>query len=231
MGRNMKVLIAAVLALAVAMPATAQVEPQVTDPCGDLLVYGHVAGEDVSTPGDQTAPFDIKSASFTTADGGVDISIEVCGTAVEPGQFQGYNAGWALGEDCRAWVRFTRAQDINIPSGVANDLRTTLEQRCTVPAKDGELTDSSRVVFSTVLSSGAQVTGNRVNFTLRSAELPPAAEPMMSEGTVWAAPYAQGRFLGAGGVGTAFYRDPEYSVRVSDGGDAAGDGRDYVVGE
>ena len=230
-----KLLLVALSVLVVAMPA-ASAEPLMTDPCGDLLVAGHVQGEPITTPGDQTAAFDIASANLVSVEGGVDASIDVCGSAVTPEHNQSYRLGWGLGERCQASLSLSRGIRGNVGSDepeFENDPRVTFEQTCTEPAKNGELFGTGTTVFRIDLPDTTwTVGGSSVRISLRAAELPAGAAALLEDGTTWSAPHAAGRYLPSSGVGSVFVTDAQggASLRASDGADWAGTGQSFVVG-
>jgi hypothetical protein len=223
------------LVLAMALPASAA-EPLITDPCGDLMAHGHVQGEPVSTPGDQTSAFDIATADITSVAGGVDLRIDVCGAATTPEHNQSYAVGWVVGANCKASVTLSRGVRGNVGDDdieMDNDPRATFEQTCTEPAKDGELFGSGTTIFRLELPDTTwRVDGSTVALQLRAAELPAPAAALLDPGTVWLTPYAVGRYLPASGVGSLFFNDAQgaASVRASDGADHAGTAESFVVG-
>lgn len=230
-----KSLLVAVLVLAVALPAAAA-EPLITDPCGDLLVNGHVKGEPVATPDEQTGSFDIASADITSVEGGVDLSVDVCGQAVTPAHTQSYEMSWELGQGCTATVRLSRAADLKIGTDDTHfndDPRATFEQTCSEPAKDGELFGTLTTVFRVTLPHTSwTIEGDRVTFALRTVQLPVNAAQLLEEGTTWSTPYAMARYLPASGAGSVFFHDAQgaASIRASDGADFADAEQAFVVG-
>ena len=228
-------LLVVLLVLVVGVPAMGA-EPLITDPCGDLLVAGHVQGEPVTTPGEQTSGFDIATANITSVAGGVDASLAVCGQAGPPDHNQSYDFGWALGERCDASLRLSRAIKGDLGTEgttIDHEPHATFEQTCTQPPQNGELFGTGTTVFRIQLPDSAwAVEGNTVTFALRTAELPPAAAALLDPGTVWATPYAGGRYLPASGVGSVFFTDAQgaASIRFSDGADWAGTDQAFVVG-
>lgn len=230
-----KALLVAMLVLAIALPATAQ-EALITDPCGDLLLQGHVQDEPVTTPGDLTKAFDIAAGTIISVDGGVDASIDVCGDAVTPEHTQSYEVRWAVGESCKAMLRLNRKLDVKVGSDETrfdHDPHASFEHTCTEPAKDGELFGTATTVFRIELPDTAwTIEGNRVTFRLRSAELPAVAASLLDPGTTWSGIHAVGRYLPASGAGTLFVRDAQGAayVRMSDGADFADTEQAFVVG-
>ena len=229
-----KALLIVLLVLVVAAPAAAA-DPLITDPCGDLLVHGHVQGEPVTTPSDPYSAFDLAAATLTSVEGGVDASIAVCDDAVTPEHNQSYGVGWALGEQCRASVTLNRGLRGDVGSEdiqMDNDPRAAFEQMCTEPPKDGELFGTMTTVFRVELPETAwSIDGDSVTFTLRAAELPAAAAELLEPGTTWSTPYAMGRYLPASGAGSVFFHDAQgtASLRASDGADYAGTDQAFVV--
>ena len=230
-----KSLLVAVLVLAVALPAAAA-EPLITDPCGDLLVKGHVQGVPVATPGEQTGSFDIASADLQSVADGVDASVALCGQAVTPAHTQSYDIRWGVGEKCTASLRLSRAVNAHLgteDNGVDTDPHATFEHRCSEPPPDGELIGTATTLFSIELPDTAwTIEGNRVTFALRTAQLPADAAALLEPGTTWSAPYAAARYLPASGVGSVFFTDAQGAadVRASDGADWAGTEQSFVVG-
>jgi hypothetical protein len=231
----MRVVVAALLALALVTSPAAADEPHMSDGCGDGLFYVQAQDETVVSPDPLSPSFDIDSADVTTVRDiddtveGVDFTMDLCGDAVEPESYQGYTWRWVNEAGCRLALNYGRETNVDVPGGVEQPLTLSFTETCDVEEQTLPIGNEVEDTFSVKLDPAAvTLDGRQVTIAMRNADLPAEAAHTLVEGTRLAALTAGARV--ASGPTAVFVRDPEYTVHASTGGDSAVGG-DWVIGQ
>ena len=182
------VLLIGVLAGPVAAAASEQ--PQVTDRCGDAGRMVELANRRlVDNPDEErVAGFDIKSVSFRDlVGGGVQIELELCGDVPDV-ELQGANwaVGWRLTDRCGASVGVNDVLSSADPGTV--ERVGTFSSTCSRPSDlpPGDWWESY-YRYHHELTSGVEITGNRITWTLPRGAFAGDAAADLTSGTVWTA--------------------------------------------
>jgi hypothetical protein len=228
-------LVLLLLTALVASPAAAS-GVDLPDRCGDAIAQVRLDGEEVSPSGDPLSPsYDIEHAALRSAwEGeelvGVDLSMQLCGDAVEPTFWQFYAWDWSLPQGCIGRVSVHGSATIGGSGGaIAVPVRASYTEHCPGTQVIGGHAPVYETRVSVLLDVATRVRmeGRSVQVALRAEDLG-AAPLAVAAGTRWAEPRASARGVFEGGVG----------VRVGNGlwaqanpmGDSTAPGADFVVG-
>lgn len=231
-------LLLTVLVLALAAPVTADEEPHITDRCGDAVFEAEVGEERITSPDPLSPSFDIAAADLTpVSEGeavlGVDLTMRLCGDAVEPGYGQHYAWAWAAAEEgCRQTVRISGGIEVDATVlAVDMPLRVSFSESCAADREEyGGIVaiggERHRVDLDP--ETRLRMDGDTLTVALRAEDVPEGLRGAVEEGSVWSQPEATAHMGTSLGIET---RGPHgVNLLARGGADHAGPGRDFVVG-
>lgn len=228
MRQNVRIAVAVLLALAVASPVWAGTaeDPEIDHGCGGSDFYVEDGDERVEVDTQRPGRVDIDKVWFDDADGGVDVTMQVCDDVGEPGfTLPRYSVAWSLDEGCRGRVQLQTLYYVwpQMPEWYAI---FSHECRSVGPTP---LLASWEYQERVVPADRLTIDGPRITWHIRAEDVGPAQAATLEPGTVWAAPsasaqetwgwFASGRLADSITYSTGWRRD------------FTGTGRDFVVAD